>query len=221
MSGVLTAVFTTTPQSPPPTSYGISINSSDLNGTAISGMNVVVRVDGNDIVNGTTPVTFPDLEPHVQYQVFVYSSGDYYFREFSNGGLNDYATVEFNSTGSTTVTDDALYQHVPASQAAYLNVEAELPNGTLLGTVVDNVAQTPGMWFTVTPSGSDTPFTGAYTGASNLPFVLLNNETYTITMTISYQSYHFAHWQDNNNTSPIRVVDLNGNLTLIAIYTTA
>jgi hypothetical protein len=216
--GSLTAVYTTTLQPPPQTAYSITVNSNELNGTAISGLNVDISVNGNLIANGTTPVTFPDLEPGVQYQVVASSTGNYYFREFSNGDLNNYESVAFNSTGSTTPTYIALCQYVPPSQAVYLNIMAELPNGTLLGTVVNNVQVTPGIYLTVTPPGTNVPFTAAYTGSSALPFVLFKNDTYTVTMTIAYGNYKFAYWQDNNSNDPVRGVTLDNNMTLIAVY---
>jgi hypothetical protein len=216
----LTAVFTTTQQSPPPTGYSITIKSNDLNGTALTGFYIDVRVNGNHIASGFTPVTIQSLEPGVQYQIVTYWYGNYYFREFSNGDLNRYALVTFNSTGATSVTYDALYQYVPKSQAADLNVIAELPNGTLLGTTFNNtgyIQHTPGMWLTITP-GSGTPFTGTFTGGSILPFVLFNTQPYTISMTAGYQNYQFAYWKDNNSTNPDRTITLNGNDTYIAVY---
>jgi len=217
----LTAVFTTTQQAPPTTGYSITIDSKNINGSAASGFLVNVRVNGNSIASGFTPVTIPNLEPGVQYQIVTYWYGNYYFREFSNGDLNRYALVTFNSTGATSATYDALYQYIPKLQAADLNIMAELPNGTLLGTTFNNtgyIQHTPGMWLTITP-GSGTPFTGTYTGGSILPFVLFNNEPYTISMTAGYQNYQFAYWKDNNSTNPDRTISLNGSATYIAVYT--
>jgi hypothetical protein len=217
----LTAIFTTTQQSSPPTGYSITINSKDLNGTTLTGFYIDVRVNGNHIASGFTPVTIQNLEPGVQYQIVTYWYGSYYFREFSNGDLNRYALVTFNSTGATSVTYDALYQYVPKLQAADLNIMAELPNGTLLGTTFNNtgyIQHTPGMWLTITP-GLGTPFTGTYTGGSILPFVLFNNQPYTISMTAGYQDYQFAYWKDNNSTNPDRAITLSGSATYIAVYT--
>jgi hypothetical protein len=118
------------------------------------------------------------------------------------------------------VTYDALYQYVPKTQAADLNIIAELPNGTLLGTTFNNsgyIQHTPGMWLTITP-GSGAPFTGSYTGGSILPFVLFNNEPYTISMTAGYQNYQFAYWKDTSGTNPDRAITLNGSATYIAVY---
>jgi len=216
----LTAVFTTTQQAPPPTGYSITINSNDINGTTLAGFYIDVRVNGNHIASGFTPATIQNLEPGVQYQIVAYWYGNYYFREFSNGDLNRYALVTFNSTGATSVTYDALYQYVPKMQAADLNIIAELPNGTLLGTTFNNsgyIQHTPGMWLTITP-GSGTPFTGSYTGGSILPFVLFNSEPYTISMTAGYQNYHFAYWKDTSGTNPDRAITLNGSATYIAVY---
>ncbi len=216
-----TAVFTTTQQAPPPTGYSITVNSNLFNGTAVNGFYVDVRVNGNHIASGFTPVTIPSLEPGVQYQVVVYWFGNYYFREFSNGDLNRYGLVTFNSTGPTSVTLDALYQYVPASQAADLNVVAELPNGTVIGSTFNNttyIQHTPGLWLTIAP-GSGAPFTGSFTGGSILPFVLFNNAPYTIAMSAGYQNYQFAYWKDTGSTNAVRTITLAGSATYIAVYT--
>ena len=104
--------------------------------------------------------------------------------------------------------------------SANLNIVAEFPNGTLIGTTFcDNgyVQHTPGMWLTVAPNGQ-APFTGSFTGRSMLPFTLFNFRAYTIQMTLSYSNIYFDHWQDNNNTNPQRTVTLNGGATYTAIY---
>lgn len=217
----LEAVFTATPESPPPTAYSITVTSSDLNGTAISGYLMDVRVDGYAIVSGYTPVTFTSLEPGIQYQVVAYWAGNYYFRNFGGGNLNRYALVTFNSTGSTTVSLNAQYQYVPKSEAASLNIIAELPNGTVLGTTFNNsdyIQHTPGLWLTITPPGATGPFTGTYTGGSILPFVLIGGETYTVQMTLGYGNLQFAYWKDTGSISASRSVFLNENTTLIAVY---
>ncbi len=217
----LLAVFTPTPESPPPTAYSITVTSSDLNGTAVTGYLMDVRVDGYAIVSGYTPVTFTSLEPGIQYQVVAYWAGNYYFRNFGGGNLNRYALVTFNSTGTTAVSLNAQYQYVPKSQAASLNIIAELPNGTVLGTTFNNsdyIQHTPGLWLTVTPPGASGPFTGSYTGGSILPFVLISGDTYTVQMTLGYGNLQFAYWKDNGSISASRSVFLTENTTLIAIY---
>ncbi len=218
----VTAIFTTTQQPPPQTVYSITVNSNDLNGTAVGGFRIDLRVEGYVVQTGFSPVTFRNLEPGIEYQVVTYWFGNYYLREFANGDFNRYDIVKFNSTGATSVTLDALYQYVPASQAATLNIMAFFPNGTQLGTTFNNtgyIQHTPGMWLTVTPPGSNTPFTGTYTGGSILPFVLLSGGNYTVQMTGSYGNIQFSHWNDTGSTNPVRAVMLNGNVTLVAIYT--
>lgn len=217
----LVAVFTATPESPPPTAYSISVASTELNGTAISGYLMDVRVDGYAIASGFTPITFTSLEPGIQYQVVAYWSGNYYFRNFGGGNLNRYSLVTFNSTGSTTVSLDAQYQYVSKSEAASLNIIAELPNGTVLGTTINTtsyIQHTPGVWLTVAPPGSG-PFTGTYTGGSILPFVLIGGETYTVQMTLGYGNLQFSYWKDTGSISASRSVFLTENTTLIAVYT--
>src|SRR5579872_5486817 len=198
----------------------IVVVSHDMHtGAAVNGFFVDVRVNGNHIVSGYTPVKFTGLSPHVQYQVVVYWYGSYYFRHFSNGNLNRYALITFSQTGQTN-KQNALYENVPSTQAASLNVIAEFPNGTLIGTSYCNngyVQHTPGMWLTVAPSGQK-PFTGSFTGGSILPFILFNGQTYTVQMTLGYKNIAFSHWQDNSNTNPSRTVTLNGNQSLTAIY---
>lgn len=217
----LTAIFTSTPQPPPSTSYSISVSSSDLNGTTITGYYTNVRVDGYVIESGFTPITFTNLEPGLEYQVVAYWSGNYYFRNFQGTDLNRYELVTFNDTGAKSISLLGYYQYVPPSQAAALNIMAEFPNGTVIGTTFNNtdyIQHTPGMWLTVTPPGSNAPFTGTYTGGSILPFVLLSGDNYTVTMTLGYGNLKFAYWLDNNSSNNIRSVFLNSNTTLVAVY---
>ena len=217
----LVAVFTQSPEPPPNTPYSISVNSEELNGTSIQGYLIDVRVDGYHIQSGFTPVTFKDLEPGVQYQVVAYWAGNQYFRNFGGGDLNRYRLVTFNSTGATSVSFSAYYEYVPPGQGATLNIIAELPNGTLLGTTFNNsnyIQHTPGMWLTITPQGSGVPYTGSYTGGSILPFMLPGGRTYSVQMTLSYGNFSFSRWQDTGATNATRSLFLNGNTTLVAIY---
>jgi hypothetical protein len=218
----LTAVFTTSPEAPPSTPYSITVGSTTLNGTAINGYLIDLRVGGYAIDSGFSPVTFTNLEPGLQYQIVAYWAGNYYFREFSNGDLNRYELVTFNTTGTTSVDYDAMYQYVPPSQAVTLNIIAEFSNGTEIGTTsntTDYIQHTPGMWLTLTPPSATIPYTGSDTGGSLLPFVLLRGQTYTIQMTLGYGSVSFAHWQDTGSTNATRTITLDQNATtLVAIY---
>jgi hypothetical protein len=217
----LTAVFTTTPQPPPSTPYSITVDSNTLNGTAIHGYLIDLRIGGYAIQSGFTPVTFQNLEPGLEYQVVAYWAGNYFFRHFSDGDLNRYELVTLNSTGTKSVSFDAMYEYVPPSQAATLNVIAVLPNGTLLGTTFNNsdyIQHTPGMWTTVTPPGSTIPYTGTFTGGSLLPFVLFRGDTYTVQMTLAYGNLAFGHWNDTGSANATRVVTLDQNTTLVAVY---
>ena len=218
----LTAVFTTTPQPPPSTPYSITVGSNTLNGTAITGYYIDLRVGGYHIESGFTPVTFQNLEPGLQYQVVAYWAGNYYFRHFSDGDLNRYELVTFNSTGTENVSFDAVYEYVPPSQAATLNIIAEYPNGTQIGTTFNNtgyIQHTPGMWLTVTPFGASVPYTGSYTGGSLLPFVLVGGDSYAVQMTVSYNNLTFAYWKDTGSTNSTRTVTLNQSATtIVAVY---
>ncbi len=218
----LMAVFTTTPQAPPPTPYTITVDSNTLNGTSINGYLIDLRVGGYAIASGFTPVTFKNLEPGLEYQVVAYWAGNYYFRQFSGGDLNRYELLSFNSTGAKSASYDALYEYVPPARAATLNVIAILPNGTVLGTTFNNsdyIQHTPGMWLTVTPPGTHVPYTGSYTGGSLLPFILFSGETYTVQMTLSYGDLAFSHWNDTGSTNGTRSVTLGQSATtLVAVY---
>jgi len=206
---------------PSPASGSITVTSEDIgNGTTLSGFTVDLRVNGNPVQNGFTPVTFSGLQTGVQYQVVVYWYGNYYFRGFSDGDLNRYALVTLNAT-QDSVSLTGLYQRVPSSQAASLNILAQFPNGTRIGTTFNNtdyIQHTPGMWLTVTPPGSTQPFTGSYTGGSILPFTLFRGQTYTVEMTAGYGNIQFLHWKDNNSTDLSRQVKLNGDASYTAIY---
>jgi hypothetical protein len=151
--------------------------------------------------------------------VVVYAYNSFYFRHFSDGDLNRYELVTLN-VSQPHATFQAQYQYVPASQLATLNVIAQLPNGTQIGTTVNSssyIQHTPGLWLTVAPLGM-APFTGTSTGGSLLPFDLFGNQYYTIQMTDGFGDYHFAYWQDNANTNGTRTIDLTGNQTYIAVY---
>src|ERR1700719_3147489 len=79
---------------PSPVPNSITVTSKDIgNGTALTGFTVDLRVNGNPVQSGFTPVTFSGLKTGVQYQVVVYWYGNYYFRDFSDGNLNRYALV--------------------------------------------------------------------------------------------------------------------------------
>jgi hypothetical protein len=218
----LLAVFTTTPQPSPSTPYTITIDSKTLNGTAISGYLVDLRVGGYAIANGYTPVTFTNLEPGLQYQVVAYWAGNYHFRDFSGGDLNRYELVTFNSTGDTAASFDAIYEYIPPLQAATLNIIAEFPNGTQIGTTsntTDYIQHTPGMWLTVTPPGATAPYTGSDTGGSLLPFVLFAGESYTVQMTTGYGNVKFAYWNDTGSTDATRTIKLGQSATtVVAVY---
>ena len=167
-------------------------------------------------------MTFKNLEPGLQYQVVAYWAGNYYFRHFSDGDLNRYELVTFNSTGAKTITLDAVYEYVPPSRAVTLNIIAEFPNGTQIGTTFNNtnyIQHTPGMWLTITPPGAAAAYSGSDTGGSLLPFVLFGGETYKVQMTLSYGDLVFAHWNDTGSTNATRAVTLSKSATtLIAVY---
>jgi hypothetical protein len=203
---------------PTPTN-SIVVSSTMLSGTGLSGVQVDLRLNGTTIRTGYTPVTFSGLTPGVPYEIVVYWLNNTYFRHFSDGDLNRYDTVTLN--GSKYINLDAEYQTVPQQDAAALNVVAQFPNGTQIGTSNErngSDTHTPGMWLQIIPPQSAQAFTGSYTGGSILPFVLFNHETYTIQMSAAYQSYHFLYWKDNRSTNTTRSVTLNGNATLTAVF---
>jgi hypothetical protein len=223
----LTALYCQTPggcgSSGGGTSNSITVTSADLFGNPLTGFFVDLRLNNNEVQNGYSPVTFTGLQTGVQYLVVVYWYGDYYFRHFANGNLQRYADVTLNSTnGQNTYSMAALYENVPSAKAASLNIIAQFPNGTQLGTayVVNGYPQhTPGMYLDVSPPTSSTPFTATFTGGSILPFIFFNNQTYTVYMSAGYKNITFSYWKDNNSTSTTRAVKLQGNTTIIAIYT--
>jgi len=203
----------------PTPANSIVVDSTTLTGTPISGVQVDLRVNGSTIKTGFTPVTFAGLQPGLQYQVVVYWLNDTYFRHFTDGNLNRYATVTLNGSNHATLV--AEYESIPAPDAASLDVIAEFPNGTQIGTsdvVNGSDFHTPGMWVQIVPPGSTQAYTGSYTGGSILPFVFSNHQTYTIQMSSGYGNLHFAYWSDDHSTNPIRSVTLNGNSTFVAIY---
>ncbi len=201
----------------------ITVTGSDLrSGAALSGMYVDLRLDDNHVESGFTPVTFSGLQTGAKYLVVVYWYGDYYFRHFSNGNLERYSYVTLNATaGQNSYTLNALYESVPAAQAASLNVIAQFPNGTQIGTASEiggYPQHTPGMYLSVTPPGSTAPFTATFTGGSILPFILFNGQTYAVSMSAGYGNIYFDHWKDSGSTNPDRAIPLNGGSSYIAVY---
>ncbi|MDA4132643.1 MAG: hypothetical protein OK454_05900, partial [Thaumarchaeota archaeon] len=166
---------------------------------------------------------FSGLQQGAKYLVVVYGYGDAYFRHFSNGNLQRYSYVTLNATAAqSSYSMNALYEVVPNSQAASLNIVAQFPNGTQIGTAseIDGYPQhTPGMYLSVTPPGATAPYTATFTGGSILPFIFFNHQTYTVAMSMGYANITFSHWEDNGSTDPTRAFALNGNATFIAIYT--
>lgn len=214
---------TSSSDSVPSTQNSITVTSHDLhNGNTLVGFFVDLRLNSNHIQSGMTPVTFSGLQSGVQYLVVVYWYGNNFFRHFSDGNLNRYALVTFNNTlGQTSYALDALYENVPSSQAASLNIIAQFPNGTQIGTAFDNNGypqHTPGMWLTVAPPGSTIPFTATFTGGSILPFTFFNGQTYVVHMSTGYSNVKFSHWKDTGSTNPDRSISLNGNQSYIAVY---
>ncbi len=205
----------------PTTPNSIVVTSSLVNGASVSGVQVDLRINGSTIKTGFTPVTFSGLEKGAQYQIVVYWLNYTYFRHFSDGNLNRYATVILN--GSKYVALNAEYESIPAKDAASLNVIAEFPNGTQIGTsdlVNGSNFHSPGMWVQIVPPQSTQAFTGSFTGGSILPFVLLNHENYTIQMSAGYQNLHFLYWKDDQSKDPTRTIALSGNATYIAVFST-
>jgi hypothetical protein len=195
-------------------------------------------VNGTDVATGGIPVTFSKLQLGVQYGVVVYWYGNNYIRYIndSNSGvdLQRYDLVTLNQSNPTD-TLVAYFENVPSSQAASLNIIAEYPNGTRIGSaaVVNGYdLHSSGMWLTVSPPFQSSPYTGTFTGGSILPFIFFNHETYTVEMSgsscgpeqningqpIGTVENVWSHWQDNGNTNEVRAVSLNGNQTIVAIY---
>jgi hypothetical protein len=202
----------------------ITVTSSNLvTGVAMSGMFVDLRLNDNHIESGYTPVTFSGLQQGAKYLVVVYGYGDAYFRHFSNGNLQRYSYVTLNATaGQASYSMNGLYEVVPNAQAASLNIIAQFPNGTQIGTAseIDGYPQhTPGMYLSVTPPGGIAPYTATFTGGSILPFIFFDHQTYTVAMSLGYSNITFSHWADDGSTNPTRAFALNGNSTFIAIYT--
>ena len=224
----LTAIYCKTPGCYSSTGGGgapgtMTVTSSDLvTGLPISGMYVDLRLNNNHVDSGFTPVTFSGLAAGTRYLVVVYSYAPDYFRHFSNGNLQRYSYVTLNTTvGQTSLELNALYENVPTANAASLNIIAQFPNGTQIGTAseISGYPQhTPGMYLTVSPPGSGTPYTATFTGGSALPFIFFNGQAYTVSMSSGYSNVHFDHWKDNASTDPVRTIPLQGDSSYIAVY---
>jgi hypothetical protein len=222
----LTAIYATTQAPPPPpppdgAPNTVTVKSTDLNGNTITGMYVNVRLNGNIIKDGFTPVTF-SLDPGSEYVVVMYWCCDNEFRHYSDGTLTRYHYVTPDATKGINL--EANYEVVPASQAATLNVIAKDTNGNVIGGTTGSAEDgtliaKPGMWMWITPPGASSPYSGAYSSSSSTPFKVFNGKTYTIAMS-SFDQYVFDHWQDDSsNTNPTRAFTLNGDsVNNVAVY---
>jgi hypothetical protein len=214
-----------------------------MNGSSvpIDGVYIDLRVNGTHVASGFTPVTFTNLQLGVQYGVVVYWFSNYYIRYINDSltgvNLQRYDLVTLNATDSSD-TLRGVFQYVPPSQSAALNILAEFPNGTIIGNSsyypsLNYILHSPGMWLTLTPPGQTTPFTGTFTGGSVLPFILYNHETYTIDMSASYCGDWYSgltngtlpvvdivwsHWLNGSSTNTSMIVPLEGNVTYVAVY---
>jgi hypothetical protein len=221
----------------------ITVLGTNMNGstTPVNGVLIDLRINGSNVASGYTPVAFTNVQLGVQYGVVVFWYSNYYIRYIndSNTGidLQRYDLVTLNATAPHD-TLDAVFQYVPSSQAASLNIIAQFPNGTQIGNSsyypqLDYILHSPGMWFTLTaPNGSD-PFTGTFTGGSILPFILYNHQNYTVDMSQGYcgewytglsngtapiVEIEWSNWLNGSSTDPSLVVGLNSNVTYVAIY---
>jgi hypothetical protein len=207
-SNSLQAIYTTTPQPAPSGQPGspdsVTVTSSYLDKSTLNGMYAELRLNGNTVASGFTPMTFVNLAP-ARYQVVMYSGQGIYMRHFSDGTLIRY---EYVIPGPSPITLNAMYEKVPSASAAPLNVNALDTSGNAVN----------GLWMALTPPGQTAPYTASFTGASDVPFVVFNGQTYTITMG-SFGIYQFDHWKDNGSTNPVRQFAMNGISTNnVAIY---
>jgi hypothetical protein len=196
----------------------VTVVSCTLDGTALPGMYVNIRENGNIVADGYTPKTF-SLTPGKEYVVVLYWCCDYYFRHYSDGTLTRYHIVTANSNG---IVLKGLYERVPSSQDAKLNVIAKDTAGRVIGGTTSNpdgsISAEPGMWMWLTPPGASSPYTGAYTGSSSTPFVVFDGKSYKITMA-SFDRYQFDHWQGTGSTNPTRSFTMNGDsVNNVAVY---
>ncbi len=199
-SNSLQAIYTTTPQPAPSGTPGgpnsVTVNSSYLTAATLNGMYAELRLDGNTLAGGFTPMTFTNLAT-APYQIVMYSGQDNYMRHFSDGTLIRYHYV---TPGAGPITLNAMYENVPSASSAQLNVNAF----DTLGHPIN------GLWMGLTPPGQTTQYTASFTGASDVPFVIFNGQTYRVQMG-SFGIYMFDHWQDNLSTNPVRDFAMNGN----------
>jgi hypothetical protein len=161
------AVFTTTKEPSPPTPYSITVTSTTLNGTSISGYLVDLRVGGYAIQSGFTPVTFTSLEPGLQYQIVAFWADNYYFRHFSDGDMNRYEllTLQLDRFHHGVVRCGL---RVCASFAGgHLEHNRGIPQWDADRHNFQQHRLHPahsGMWLTVTPPDATIPYTGTFTG---------------------------------------------------------
>jgi len=198
----------------------VTVKSQLLDSTATSGFEAEIRgLDGVTIKKDFTPATFT-LEPNKQVRVIMYWTSDTFFRHWTDGGLHRYHYVTPTDSGQTIT---AQYEKIALSQQAKLTVLAKtsdgVPIGGTTGTAEDQtLSAEPGLEVQIAPPMSTTPYTAGFTGGSEAsPFTLVKGQSYTVIMT-EYGQYKFNHWEDNGSNNSARVVPMNSDLRLTAVY---
>jgi|GEM_PF-6680635 len=202
-----------------PSANSVSVTSSLSSGRTITDEYIQIRLNGDIMGSGYTPVTFCNLKPKQQYQVVAYWFGESNFRHWSDGELLRYHRA---IPGPNPVNLTAVYEKIPSALSAHFTVKAILTNGTDIGgttTLPDgSIVAKPGIYLDLTLPGQTTPYTAAYIGSSSLPFTVPKGQTYTITM-YSSEKYKFDHWQDNGSKNPVRSFKITGDsLNNVAVY---
>jgi hypothetical protein len=189
----ITAVYASTTNDTPPGQSDVSVITSDLGGSQISGLYTVLYQSGAAIANGFSMATFSVVDG-LQYEIEVQDYGRYRFSHWSD---NDTSRRRiFTASGPVALT--AVYDTgQPSSQSTVRVSTADSSNATISG-----------YYTTLWQNGQ--LVSSAFSPAS----FNISGGNYQVAVS-DYGSYVFDHWSDGTAN---RFHTVSGSSDLQAIY---
>jgi glucose/arabinose dehydrogenase/PKD repeat protein len=192
----VTAFYRTVTGSPPST-YTLTVRSSDMSGNAISGYYTTISSGGTTVQTGYTPLSYVG-EAGESYTVTIQDFGGATFDHWENGSTTRTRTLTLDSNLIMT---------------AYFNTSPPPSTDRILTVTSADMSGNPisGYYTTVSSGGSV-----VQTGFTPLTFTGTQGTTYTVSVS-DYGDFVFDHWE-NSSTTRARTLTLNADTTVTAHY---
>ncbi len=187
--------FATTSAGTSGSTVSVTVNSSNLSGTAFNGMWVELHAsNGTTLATEYTPITF-QVASGSAYTIVSSNYQNYVFNHWNDGTTAPSATI----TPTQNVTLTEYYSTGPTQ------VTLKVKSVDLSGSPIS------GLWTVIKSNG-----VVVAKGYTTLTFTATPGTTYTISVS-NYQNYVFDHWSDGS-TNPIKTITPTSNVTLVAYY---